>query len=491
MRFWVLFPVFSFLPSCLFLTNATDITPRCGDGIVDLPLEDCDGGAGCGVDCKAICGDGVVISPAEECDDGDALDPTGACSSICSDCTDFTFLEGEFCLQPEISFASVIQAPKEITAGFLNEFEAEKKIVLSSDSCCGEIGAFTVDVEEVSEVEVTDVSNVGVVSSVLFGGFPKTIKNEFKEVGLLFSVLKDVQNDSTSVRTFFSKNDGDNILDAVGIGDLVIGNAADAVIFSIQNVIFKGDAIDDPELIIVNSNASQMSVFSLAVGGANFVINEVDAGFPIGLQATETVAAVLAFDIEQDGTNELLFVNNEQLGDSIVDSFVIVRQLQENFFIDSRDDEIIERIKDVYDSQNSVIRKASVFVENDISHVVVLSEQNIAEIVFDAQGISAGEDFKPRNFRADSDVLVDFSAVDVNNDEIIDVVVATEKEVTIILRNAEGKNEQELKLPLAANQNVKISAILVEDINDDGTTDFTVLDENNNTVSLFLNRNRE
>jgi cysteine-rich repeat protein len=61
--------------------------PRCGDGAIDVALnEECDGGADCSPDCKldgGTCGDGVVQSArGEECDDGNNL-PGDPCNADC------------------------------------------------------------------------------------------------------------------------------------------------------------------------------------------------------------------------------------------------------------------------------------------------------------------------------------------------------------------------------------------------------------------------
>ena len=59
----------------------------CGDGLRDLPLEECDDGNladgdGCDASCKFECGNGAIDSLAEECDDGNRVGGDG-CSPLC------------------------------------------------------------------------------------------------------------------------------------------------------------------------------------------------------------------------------------------------------------------------------------------------------------------------------------------------------------------------------------------------------------------------
>jgi fibro-slime domain-containing protein len=65
--------------------------PRCGDGTIQMPQEQCDDGAGntggygrCAPDCQLgpHCGDGIVQMPQEQCDDGNTDDNDG-CSNDC------------------------------------------------------------------------------------------------------------------------------------------------------------------------------------------------------------------------------------------------------------------------------------------------------------------------------------------------------------------------------------------------------------------------
>jgi fibro-slime domain-containing protein len=65
--------------------------PYCGDGVVDMPFEDCDDSVnlsqygGCAPGCKAgpYCGDGAVQSQFEECDDGVFAGEYNGCSEGC------------------------------------------------------------------------------------------------------------------------------------------------------------------------------------------------------------------------------------------------------------------------------------------------------------------------------------------------------------------------------------------------------------------------
>ena len=81
--------------SCDYCSDVCEIEPLegpyCGDGVKDVPYEECDGQDGVGVnqecsqECELInlpyCGDGV-INPGEECDDGNNDNGDG-CSSVC------------------------------------------------------------------------------------------------------------------------------------------------------------------------------------------------------------------------------------------------------------------------------------------------------------------------------------------------------------------------------------------------------------------------
>jgi|CXWL01.1.fsa_nt_gi cysteine-rich repeat protein len=80
MRAW---PLALLIASCgrtsVYLPGPVDV---CGDGVVQLGVEACDGTEGCTPRCAwATCGDGVV-QMKEECDDGNAVD-TDACPSRC------------------------------------------------------------------------------------------------------------------------------------------------------------------------------------------------------------------------------------------------------------------------------------------------------------------------------------------------------------------------------------------------------------------------
>jgi cysteine-rich repeat protein len=85
----------------------------CGDGIKDMPYEECDGLDGlcpvqiCNEECRLIiipfCGDGIINQANESCDDGNLIGGDG-CSSICEDekecvtdldCSDELFCNGE------------------------------------------------------------------------------------------------------------------------------------------------------------------------------------------------------------------------------------------------------------------------------------------------------------------------------------------------------------------------------------------------------------
>ena len=63
---------------------------RCGNGVVDTDIEECDAGdanaddAACTATCKVgFCGDGLVIDGVEEWDDGEGNGPTASCSESC------------------------------------------------------------------------------------------------------------------------------------------------------------------------------------------------------------------------------------------------------------------------------------------------------------------------------------------------------------------------------------------------------------------------
>ena len=73
------------------LKSGAPPTPRCGDGLVNQPSEQCDGidhpacVAGCAPDCTCLpsCGDGRVNRPAEACDGRDDTSCPGLCLSDC------------------------------------------------------------------------------------------------------------------------------------------------------------------------------------------------------------------------------------------------------------------------------------------------------------------------------------------------------------------------------------------------------------------------
>jgi cysteine-rich repeat protein len=78
------------LNRCLTVTDIAALPPFCGNGRTDLG-EICDDGvqnsdrpnASCRTDCTlARCGDGIVDTPLEQCDDGNTIDKDG-CSSVC------------------------------------------------------------------------------------------------------------------------------------------------------------------------------------------------------------------------------------------------------------------------------------------------------------------------------------------------------------------------------------------------------------------------
>jgi hypothetical protein len=70
--------------------------PFCGDGVPDMPIEQCDRGVengavygtmGCTAGClnAPYCGDGIEDPPMEECDLGMGNGPNSACDSMCND----------------------------------------------------------------------------------------------------------------------------------------------------------------------------------------------------------------------------------------------------------------------------------------------------------------------------------------------------------------------------------------------------------------------
>ena len=93
--------------------------PRCDDGVVQAPQEQCDEGAGSGLNdggygecdnqCQlgGFCGDGIVTKPQEVCDDGVNDEFYGSCTPDCQDfgprCGDEDVQEewGEECDDPD------------------------------------------------------------------------------------------------------------------------------------------------------------------------------------------------------------------------------------------------------------------------------------------------------------------------------------------------------------------------------------------------------
>jgi MYXO-CTERM domain-containing protein len=86
------------------LADCSGPGPYCGDGIADIPHEECDDGNtdntdACVVGCMlAVCGDGYVQAGVEECDDGNT-DDTDSCLSNCTlpSCGDGVVQPGEEC----------------------------------------------------------------------------------------------------------------------------------------------------------------------------------------------------------------------------------------------------------------------------------------------------------------------------------------------------------------------------------------------------------
>ena len=81
-------------PTCQIETT---LLGYCGDGVINPPFEECDGGDGC-IDCQlqTACGDGV-ISVDEECDDGNLYDGDGCTFNCIRECNNGTIEGGEEC----------------------------------------------------------------------------------------------------------------------------------------------------------------------------------------------------------------------------------------------------------------------------------------------------------------------------------------------------------------------------------------------------------
>jgi len=78
----------------VFFQTCTDPGPRCGNGVAEGPMEQCDDrnlrdGDGCSSTCAievplaVVCGKGIAQGPTETCDDGNVLNGDG-CSSSCT-----------------------------------------------------------------------------------------------------------------------------------------------------------------------------------------------------------------------------------------------------------------------------------------------------------------------------------------------------------------------------------------------------------------------